>query len=228
MLKQNLENVQKRIAAACLRAGRNVQELTLVLVTKGVAPDKIREVYDLGFRNFGENRVQEWLEKKKELPANIHWHMIGHLQSNKVKFGIGEFDLIHSIDSLKLAQEIGRQAQQKNLVGNGLIQVNTSGEATKHGLSPSAVSQTVGEVKKLAGIRIRGLMTIGPLTQDEKKTREAFHSLRLLRDQMKSEQPDLDWRYLSMGMSGDFEIAIEEGANLLRIGTAIFGERKQK
>ena len=180
----------------------------------------------VGIRDFGENRVQEWLEKKNELPKDIQWHLIGHLQTNKVKHCIARASLIHSVDSLKLAQAIEKEAAAKNWIADCLIQVNTSGEASKFGASEHEAEKLVEEVLKLPNIQLKGLMTIGPLTEDESKIRKAFRDLRLLREKMAEQFPKSDFKFLSMGMSDDFEIAVEEGANLLRIGRAVFGERK--
>ncbi|MBI1978316.1 MAG: YggS family pyridoxal phosphate-dependent enzyme [Candidatus Omnitrophica bacterium] len=224
---RSLRDVKERIGRACQRVGRNPEEVLLILVTKGVEPKRIREAYEFGMRHFGENRVQEFIEKKQHLPSDIRWHFIGSLQANKVKFLIGQVVLIHSCDRLDLAQEIQKQAQKHNRAVEVLLQVNTSQEQTKHGFSPDKVEEGVSEISAFDRIRIRGLMTIGPNTAEESQIRGSFRALRLLRDDLKFKFPDVDWRYLSMGMSSDFEIAIEEGANLLRIGTAVFGPRNK-
>ena len=225
MIQDNWSRLRSQIKEACKRSSRDIQEIQLVLVTKQVALDLIEEAYQLGVRDFGENRVQEWLDKKDQLPDDIRWHLIGHLQTNKVRYCIGKPVLIHSLDSLKLASEIEKEAQKKNTQVDCLIQVNTSGEATKHGVSPEGLERLVFEMQNLAYVRIQGLMTMGPLSEDQALVRSAFRKLKYLRDEMKKEFPALDWKYLSMGMSSDFQLAIEEGANLLRIGTAVFGER---
>ena len=225
MLDRQLRDVKERIAEVCNRMRRDPKEIGLVLVTKSVEIDRIQEVYKLGVCDFGENRVQELMEKRDQLPQDIRWHFIGSLQTNKVKSLMENVFLVHSCDRVELAQEIQKQAEKHKRVIDVLIQVNTSGEETKHGFAPKDVQAAVSEIVQLSRIKIRGLMTIGPNTEDKTKTRSAFHSLRLLRGELKSKFPSQDWRYLSMGMSSDFEIAIEEGANLLRIGTAVFGPR---
>ena len=182
----------------------------------------IWDAYRLGCRDFGENRVQEWLEKKNKLPDDIRWHMIGHLQTNKVKDCAGEAALIHSVDSVKLAQAIEKAAAAKNQIVDCLVQVNTSGEASKFGVAPGEAEKLVEAV--FPHLKLKGLMTIGPLTDDATKTRASFRLLKELFEKIKKVSKP-DFTILSMGMSSDFEIAIEEGANLIRIGTAVFGAR---
>ncbi len=213
---------------ACERSKRNSRDIQLILVTKQVSVQAIEEAYQLGIRDFGENRIQEWLDKKNQLPKDIRWHLIGHLQTNKVRFCVGEFELIHSVDSKKLALAIDREGKARKIRAKCLIQVNTSGEATKSGIEPNQLRELVLEISRCSHIQIQGLMTIGPLTEDPSKTRASFQTLHHLYGEMRDTFPKEDWRYLSMGMSSDFEIAIEEGANLLRIGTAVFGERAAK
>lgn len=225
MIEKNLETLREKIRRACERAGREMHDIRIVLVTKTIPCETVMDAYGLGCRDFGENRVREWLDKKEMLPDNIHWHLIGHLQTNKVKFCVGRADLIHSVDSLKLANTINKEASQKKLTVDCLVQVNTSGEASKFGVQPNDAEKLAADVGKLPHLRLKGLMTIGPLTEDPKKTRESFRLLRELFEKIKkSAKPEFE--ILSMGMSSDFEIAIEEGSNLVRIGTAVFGERK--
>ncbi len=216
-VRERVERVRERIARACMRAGRSPEEVTLVAVTKGVEPEKIIEAFEAGIREFGENRVQE-MERKMESLRGIReaarWHMVGHLQTNKVKKALELFDTIQSVDSVKLAEAINRRAQRKVPV---FIQVNVSGEPTKFGFSPQELPSALERIKSLSNLEIRGLMTIAPLTDDEKILREVFRKLRELRDAFGLE-------HLSMGMSNDFEIAVEEGATIVRIGRAIFGE----
>lgn len=226
MLDRQLRAVQDRIEQACERAGRKSTEIELVLVTKGVESARIQEVYDLGHRSFGENKVQELTGKKELLPKDIKWHFIGHLQTNKAKFLVKQVVLIHSCDRIELAQELEKQAEKTGETVDLLLQVNASGESTKHGFRPEVVEQAVSKIELFSRLKIQGLMTMGPNTKDEKQIRLAFSKLRNLQTQLGKQFPDLDWHYLSMGMSSDFEYAIEEGANLLRIGTAVFGERK--
>ena len=225
MIDDHLHVVTERIQTACQRAGRDPKEVELVLVTKEVEPQRIDAAYKLGIRNFGENRVQELVAKREKLPKDIKWHFIGHLQTNKVKLLVGQVVLIHSCDRMGLAQELDKQAEKRNQKIDLLIQVNSSGEKTKQGFSPEAVEQAASEIVKLKHLNVRGLMTIGPNTEDQARIRNSFRSLRKLQDRLRDSVPNTDWHYLSMGMSSDFELAIEEGANLLRIGSAVFGPR---
>lgn len=210
-----------------------------MLVTKTVSVERIREAFEAGHRDFGENRVQELVEKKPELPADIRWHFIGQLQTNKVKLLFKAFDgatepfLLHSLDRIALAEEIEKQAEKRGIEVEAFLEVNTSGEATKSGFSPEDLPAAAQKIKALNRIRIRGLMTVGPLTQDEQKIRSSFRTLRELRDRLFPNWPagrPIEEKgvplELSMGMSSDFEIAIEEGATIVRIGSAVFGERK--
>ena len=224
MIESCLKEIKDRIRASAGKAGRNPDDIELVLVTKEVEIEQIKAAYDLGERHFGENRAQDLEAKKDALPEDIRWHFIGHLQTNKVKKLVGKTALLHSMDRIELAREIQKVGQHTE----ALLQVNASGEDTKHGFHPDAVERAVTEMMGFDQLKILGLMTIGPNTKDEAKIRAAFSLLRNLRDKLKVKFPTIDWRYLSMGMSSDFELAIEEGANLLRIGSAVFGERKQK
>ncbi|MBI4388524.1 MAG: YggS family pyridoxal phosphate-dependent enzyme [Candidatus Omnitrophica bacterium] len=225
MVAEKLKELRLKISSICQKIGRAEKEIELVLVTKQVGSEAIREAYALGVKDFGENRVREWLQKKGELPQDIRWHLIGHLQTNKVKDCIAGVNLIHSLDSIHLAHAIETNAGKQGITVNCLIQVNVSGEATKHGIKEEEVEPFVREALKLPHICLNGFMTIGPLTEDKLLVRSSFQKLREVRDQMRKKIPQVDWKYLSMGMSSDFQIALEEGANLLRIGTAVFGER---
>ncbi|OGW85452.1 MAG: YggS family pyridoxal phosphate enzyme [Omnitrophica bacterium RIFCSPHIGHO2_02_FULL_46_11] len=227
-IEERLCSVRERISGACKRVHREPKDVGFILVTKQVDPFQIREAYRLGIRDFGENRVQEFTDKQDQLPKDIQWHFIGSLQTNKVKFLLGQVALIHSCDRLDLAEELEKQAAKQGQTVKLLIQVNTSGEKTKQGFNLLGIKENISKIVGLKRLNIRGLMTIGPNTQDQNKIRSAFRSLRTLRDQLQQEFPACDWRYLSMGMSADFELAIEEGANLLRLGTAVFGERPLK
>lgn len=224
-IQEKLQRVQARIKAAAARRGRAASEVKLVLVTKNVPAPQIREAFQAGAKDFGENRVQELRSKRPELDASIRWHFIGRLQTNKVK-GLLEVSplFIHSLDRMELAEEIQRQAEKIRLSVEALIQVNVTGEASKAGFEPVAVSGAVKEISKMNRIKLRGLMTIGP-QEDEKSIRKSFASLRQIQHQLNQQFPGLDLTELSMGMSSDFEWAIEEGATMVRIGTAIFGER---
>jgi len=226
MISVDLANLKRRIQAASEQAGRRAEEIDLVLVTKAVEPKRIFEAYELGHRKFGENKVQELLAKQSELPKDIEWHFIGSLQTNKAKDLIGAVRLIHSCARIELAREIEKQAEKRNQKVDALIQVNASGEATKHGFAPIQVKRAVSEMAGFAHLNIEGLMTIGPNTDNKEQIKQTFETLRRLRDELKTAFPAHSWKHLSMGMSSDFEIAIEAGANLLRIGSAVFGARK--
>lgn len=217
-LKANLQSVKERIAKACAKVGRKAGEVTLLAVTKNVPPSIIREAFNLGIRRFGENRVQE-AEEKIRLLAGLQprptWHLVGHLQSNKVKTALELFDIIQSVDSVNLAESMSRRAQRKIPV---LLQVNVAGEASKSGFSLEGFWKAYEAISCLPGLEVRGLMTIAPIDEAE-EVRPVFRKLRELGDK-------LCLKELSMGMSDDFEVAIEEGATIVRIGRAIFGERR--
>jgi len=211
--------VEGRIAQAAQRAGRSPGEITIVAVTKGVAPQAIEVALEAGIRHIGENRVQEAREKMTHLSSlalRPTWHMVGHLQSNKIKTAAEIFDIIHSIDSLRLAEAVSERAQNSLPV---LLQVNISGEGTKSGFSVAELPKALEEIARLPGIEVKGLMTIAPMVKDPEEVRHIFRRLRELRD-------SLGLEHLSMGMSDDFEVAVEEGATMVRIGRAIFGERR--
>ncbi len=217
-IRSNLESVRERIARACWRCNRSPAEITLIAVTKTVSPDFIEQSFNLGIRDFGENRVQE-AERKADFLAGLQprptLHMIGHLQSNKVGTALGLFDMIHSVDSLKLAGALDRQAIRKIPI---LLEVNASGEVSKRGFSLPEIGAAIKALANLRNIEVRGLMTVAPIESDPEKVRAVFRQLRDLRDSYKLE-------HLSMGMTDDFEVAIEEGATMIRLGRAIFGER---
>lgn len=218
-IKSNIQTVQKRIAAACHRSQRSPEEVTLVAVSKGVDITLIEAAYNAGLRHFGENRVQEGKEKIPKLSGleGITWHMIGHLQSNKVKTAGDLFHIIHSVDSVKLAESISHWVSNKGQVDFPIfMQVNIAGEASKQGFPVSEVFSAFKAISRLSGIQITGLMTIAPMAVNPEEARPVFHRLRQFRD-------ELGLHELSMGMTDDFEVAIEEGATLLRIGRAIFG-----
>jgi pyridoxal phosphate enzyme (YggS family) len=218
-IAENIREVQGRIGRACERSRRLPDEITLVAITKGVEVQAIRAAFDLGIRNFGENRVQEAEEKIAQISAlrpAVAWHMVGHLQSNKAKIAVELFDIIHSVDSVRLAEILNRRAVEPFPV---LLEVNVSGEATKSGFSLSEVGAAVKEIWQLPNLKLMGLMTVAPLAADPEQVRPVFSKLRELRD-------SLGLEHLSMGMTDDFEVAVEEGATMLRIGRAIFGERR--
>ncbi|RMF89598.1 MAG: YggS family pyridoxal phosphate-dependent enzyme [Nitrospinota bacterium] len=224
---ENLQRVKQRMEAAALRVGRAPEEISLVAVTKTVPIPRIREAIDAGITLFGENRVQEAREKVALLGrSRIRWHLIGHLQRNKVKYVFDLFDLIHSVDSLALAQEINKQGSKRNQVMPIFLQVNVAGEATKFGVSPEEALPLLKEMARLPYVAVRGLMTIPPLAEDAEASRPYFRELRLLRDEIaKVGIEGISLAELSMGMSNDYEVAIEEGATFVRIGSALFGPR---
>jgi pyridoxal phosphate enzyme (YggS family) len=227
-IPQAVKDLRASIRETALQAGRDPAAVRLILVTKTVSTDRILEAYQTGERDFGENRVQEWQEKKDALPRDIRWHLIGHLQTNKVKHVIGQIALIHSLDRLELADAIEKQAKAKGIAEVPcLVQVNMSGEESKFGLDPARVEEFVMQVLSRPSVKIQGLMSIGPLTEDAEKIRECFRKTRELRDDLKTKFPHCIWDSLSMGMSDDFRIAIEEGSNMLRVGSLVFGKRGQ-
>lgn len=226
-IAENLKAVEERIRAACARAGRDRSEVLLICVTKTKPVSLLEEAYRAGERAFGENRVQEIVDKFPSLPGDINWHMIGHLQKNKVKYLMDRAVMIHSVDSVDLARVISREAVKAGRVMPVLIEVNVAGEETKFGVSPAETEDLIREIADLPGIRIRGLMTIAPYTEDPEKSRPFFRQLRELSVDIKNKSIDnVSMDHLSMGMTGDYEIAIEEGATMIRVGTGIFGERQ--
>jgi pyridoxal phosphate enzyme (YggS family) len=231
-LQGNVRSVQERIAAAAARAGRDPDEITLVAVSKMQDLDTIHIAYELGLRHFGENRVGEAESKVGRLPDDIVWHMIGHIQSRKAKRVIPIFKLIHSVDSVKLARRLDRLAATEEAPLPALIEVNVSGEASKYGFSADRwnqdreqrqqLSAAFDEIVELPHLQVQGLMTMAPIVQNPEEARPVFARLRSLRDDLATAFPQADWHHLSMGMTDDFEVAIEEGATLVRVGRAIF------
>ena len=225
---EGLKEALKQITKAAENAGRDPRDVTLIAVGKTKPASMIREAYDLGIRDFGENKVQELTAKYEELPKDIRWHMIGHLQSNKVKYIVDKVALIHSVDSLKLAKVIEKEAAKKGVEHiDILLEVNVSGEESKFGMTPDELLEQIDEFLALERVRVLGLMTIAPFTEDPEESRPHFRRLRQLSVdiQQQNRHNNIDVARLSMGMSGDFRIAIEEGASYVRIGTMIFGER---
>lgn len=221
---ENLNLLKNDIFEVCKRAGRDANEIKLVAVSKTFPASDIVKVYNAGHIDFGENKPQEMKVKHEELKdKNIKWHLIGHLQTNKVKYIADYVYLIHSVDSEHLAEEIQRQAEKRNKVIDILVQVNTSDEMQKSGVEPAKAEKLCRYISTLNNVRISGLMTIGKFTDDKDIIRGNFRELKNLYDELKTGFPD--FKYLSMGMTSDFDIAIEEGANILRIGSAIFGKR---
>lgn len=225
-ISESVKEVRKRIANAAKRAGRNPADVVLVAVTKGVETERIKEAIASGVRILGESRVQEARPKMDALGKEASWHFIGHLQRNKVKYIVGEVDLIHSVDSIELSEEISDRAQKKGVIQNILLEVNISGEKGKFGIPPEEVIPMTKEIARLRNTSLKGMMTVPPFSENPEDSRPHFRRLRELRDEIIGLGiPPSDFKELSMGMSGDFEIGIEEGATLVRIGTAIFGKR---
>lgn len=226
-ISENLKRLEEKIEKAALRSGRRKEDITLVAVTKNVEPEWINQGIDAGIKIIGENRIQEAEEKFKFITKDVEKHLVGHLQTNKVKKALELFDLIQSVDSLHLAQEISKRGNDKEKRAEVLIEVNTSGEPSKYGIKPEEVSGLVEEISRLENISIKGLMTVGLLTEEIEKVRPCFVKLRNIFESLKSlKKENVEMKYLSMGMSSDFEVAIEEGANMIRVGTAIFGSRR--
>lgn len=227
MPNRNVEYIRNRIARRCESVGRDPSEILLLAVSKTFSVEQIADVVQMGVVDIGENYVQELLEKKSALPDDrIRWHFIGHLQSNKVKYIADWISLIHSVETVGLAREIDRRGGASNRIMDILLEVNTTGEGSKFGLRAEHCVEFVRQLADLNNIRILGLMTIGPFLPDPEASRPMFRQLRTLKDQIDAlHQPNVSMKHLSMGMSGDFEVAIDEGATILRIGTAIFGSR---
>ena len=229
MIAANLRAVRERIARAASRGGRSERSITLVAVSKTHPPERVREAFEAGQLAFGENKVQEGEAKIAALgslrEAGLRWHLVGHLQSNKARKAVGLFDVIHSVDSVDLARKLAAAAAEAGKVQDVLVQTDLAGEATKHGVSEAALLPALEALRGLASLRVQGLMILPPFEDDPEKTRSYFRRLRDLRDRAANEAL-LAGPELSMGMSHDFEVAIEEGATIVRVGTAIFGERK--
>ncbi len=226
MIRENLELVEKNISEACSRAGRDRSEVTLIAVSKTKPVEDIMEAYNAGIRDFGENKVQELVDKYDKLPKDIRWHMIGHLQKNKVKYIVDKAVLIHSVDSFELAKEINKQAEKKNRVVDILIEVNIADEETKFGVGYDNALELVKSVMELSYVNIRGLMCIAPYVVDSNQNRKFFQKmLKLDVDIMSKLCNNIHIDVMSMGMTCDYTVAIEEGATMVRVGTGIFGER---
>jgi pyridoxal phosphate enzyme (YggS family) len=224
-LSDNLAAIQQRIRAACDRCDREPNSVTLLAVTKTHPPEMIKEASDLGLRTFGENKVQEAKAKIPLCPGNLRWHFIGHLQSNKCRDAVELFEVIESVDSLALAQEINKRAEAAAKTMPVLLEVNVAGEASKFGYPPERLLAELAEINKLPRLEIHGLMAVPPWTPVAENSRPHFQRLRELKSKAEAVL-DAPLPHLSMGMSGDFEVAIEEGATIVRVGTALFGERK--
>lgn len=232
IFKENILKIKERISSGCIRINRNPDEITIVAVSKGRSVDQIRQVIEGGIVDIGENRVQEALTKynairNTQYAQQIKWHMVGHLQTNKVKEAVKIFDLIHSVDSISLAAKINKEASKINKIQDVLVEINASGEKTKFGLVPEGITETIRQISKYKNINIRGLMTIAPAADDSEKARPYFRKLKVLLEEVNAihvtQQP---LQILSMGMTDDFEVALEEGSSMLRLGRAIFASNQ--
>lgn len=225
-IKVNITDIKEEIKQICHGCGRNPEDITLIAVSKTIDTERINYAVDCGISNLGENKVQEIMDKHESVAKNVKWHLIGHLQTNKVKYIIDKVELIHSVDSIKLAEEISKRAEKYNITKDVLVQINVAEEESKFGIS---LDEAVNFVKSISGfdnIRIKGLMTIAPYSENPEGVRLVFRQLREKFDELSQmDLPNTDMKYLSMGMSNDYRIAIEEGSNMIRIGTAIFGKR---
>lgn len=225
MVKENLAEVEQKILEACKKSGRSRDEVTLIAVSKTKPVSMIEEAMEAGIREFGENKPQEMKEKYEILPKDLHWHMIGHLQLNKVKYVVPRACMIHSVDSLRLAEKISAEAEKNHLVMPVLIEVNVTEEDTKFGVKLSEAEDLIRQAAVLPGISIQGLMTIAPFVENAEENRGVFQKLRKLSVDIRSKNIDnVTMCNLSMGMTGDYQVAIEEGATMVRVGTGIFGE----
>lgn len=226
MIHDNLEHVRQKIREACERAGREEKEVTLISVSKTKPLSMLKEAYEAGARDFGENKVQELMEKIPRMPGDVRWHMIGHLQRNKVKYIVGKVFLIHSVDSLRLAEEISKEAVKQETSVNILLEVNVAEEESKFGTALEETTDLVRQVAALPKIHICGLMAIAPYVENAEENRQYFRKLKQLSVDIERKNIDnVNMNVLSMGMTGDYSVAVEEGATYVRVGTGIFGER---
>ena len=226
MLKENLTRVEEKIETVCSTHGIPRDSITLIAVSKTKPVEMLQEIYDAGCRDFGENKVQELVDKYEQLPKDIRWHMIGHLQRNKVKYIIGKVVLIHSVDSLRLAETIEKESAKHNITTDILIEVNMAHEESKFGVLPEEIYDLLVEISKFEHVRVKGLMTVAPFVDNPRKNSEIFEKMHKLSVDIESKNIDnITMSILSMGMTNDYEVALEEGANMIRVGTAIFGER---
>lgn len=226
MIKHNLETVRQNIISTCDKCGRKNEDITLIAVSKTKPLSMLQECYDAGIRDFGENKVQEILDKYPHMPSDVRWHMIGHLQRNKVKYIIDKVCMIHSVDSIRLAEEISKQAQKANVTMDILLEINIANEESKYGIRPENAISFINEVSKLPGLCVKGLMTVAPYVDISEENRQYFVKMRQLCVDINAQNIDNETiSMLSIGMSGDYLVAIEEGATHVRVGTSIFGER---
>ncbi|TCT14955.1 hypothetical protein EDC18_104105 [Natranaerovirga pectinivora] len=228
-IKDNLAEVDQQIKKACIKVGRDPSEVTLIAVSKTKPNEYIDAAYKEGMVDFGENKVQELRDKMEEISHRINWHFIGHLQRNKVKYIIDKVSLIHSVDSLRLAEKINEEGNKRGIIVNILVQVNIANEESKFGVEKEALYLLIHSISKLSNVSVKGLMTIAPYTDNPEENRAFFAKMKELYVDIKSKNIDnVNMEILSMGMTNDFEVAIEEGATMIRVGTGIFGERNYK
>lgn len=225
-INSNLKSIRSQIVNATKKSGRLLQDISIIGVTKTIDVDKMEMLYDEGIISFGENKVQELMDKYDRFQDRIKWHLIGHLQTNKVKYIVGKVELIHSVDSIDVLGEIDKRARKLGIIQNVLIQVNVSGEETKYGFSPDEVAHVIKVAKDYKSIKVKGLMTMAPNYENVENTRPVFRGLKDLYDNIsKGNHENVKMEVLSMGMTHDYEVAIEEGSNMIRLGTAIFGKK---
>lgn len=225
-VNDNYKRVQERIAAAAGRAGRDPSEITIIAVTKTFGPEVVMEAIGAGIEDVGENKIQEFLKKAEAVTLPCRWHLVGHLQTNKVTKAVGRFALIHSVDSLRLAERLNRISEERGIVTDILLEVNTSGEGSKYGFEPAETVEACGNISALAGVQVKGLMTIGPWVTDIRAISAAFERLARLRQEVSESGIErISMEHLSMGMTEDFETAIELGSTIVRLGRVLFGER---
>ena len=225
-IKENIENINAKIEAACQRSGRKREEVLFLVVSKTIDVPRIKEAVACGMTSLGENKVQEIMDKYEPMGEGIKWHLIGHLQTNKVKYIIDKVELIHYVESIKLAEEISKRAVAKGVTANILLEVNVAGEESKFGIKPEECEQMVREISVMPNIVIKGLMTVAPAVENEEENRKYFRQMKQLLVDINSKKIDnVNMTELSMGMTGDYEVAIEEGATIVRIGTGVFGAR---
>jgi len=225
-VRDNLERVCERIQRAAIKAGRDPAGITIVAVTKTFGPEMILEAIEAGITDIGENRIQEFLKKAEAVNVPCRWHLVGHLQTNKVNKAVGRFTLIHSVDSLKLAERLSLSSEQRGLVTDILLEINTSGEESKYGFQPVETVDACGRIAAFPGVRVRGLMTVGPWVTDQAVVAASFERLVGLKEEVQQSRSDnITMEHLSMGMTDDFEIAVELGSTIVRLGRVLFGER---
>ncbi|MCQ4726340.1 YggS family pyridoxal phosphate-dependent enzyme [Anaerotignum faecicola] len=225
-IKDNIAEINRRIEAAAVKSGRTREDVTFIVVSKTIDVPRIKEAVEAGEINLGENKVQEIMDKYEYMGDGVKWHLIGHLQTNKVKYIIDKVELIHSVDSVKLAEEISKRAVQKGIDARILLEINIAGEESKFGLKPEDTEHVVREIAKLSNISIKGLMTVAPFVENSEENRIYFRRMKELLVDINSKNIDnVNMDTLSMGMTGDYEVAVEEGATMVRIGTGVFGPR---